>query len=163
MVCHRPAKSADDSVRAMVCRAVCAYCVACRVDWKLVACLSLVWAVGRNAMALLDARHVGARRSFPPAVNTHQHANIPHQLVYALGELEYVSSHIASYVSVRSVLSITGLAEEVETIVGYELPTTSYLEAHRRHLSMLFAGAKEADICARHEVELTERGILPLK
>ena len=25
------------------------------------------------------------------------------------------------------------------------------------------AGAKEADICARHEAELTERGILPLK
>jgi fatty acid desaturase len=58
---------------------------------------------------------------------------------------------------------LPALQKEIEQIVGYELPTTSYLEAHRRHLSMLFSGATERDICARHEAELTERGILPIR
>ncbi|MBS36499.1 MAG: rhizopine catabolism protein [Thiotrichales bacterium] len=58
---------------------------------------------------------------------------------------------------------LPALQQEVEAAVGYQLPTTSYLEAHARHLSMLLAGAKEIDICARHEAELTKSGILPLE
>ena len=58
---------------------------------------------------------------------------------------------------------LPALQKEVEASVGYQLPTTTYFEAHRRHLSMLWRGATEDDICKRHEAELTAQGILPLR
>ena len=58
---------------------------------------------------------------------------------------------------------LPALQKEVEASFGHELPTTSYLQAHRQHLNMLFAGANELDICASHDADLTARGILPLR
>lgn len=55
---------------------------------------------------------------------------------------------------------LPALTQEVETLVGFELPGDSYLNVHRAAFRALASGQTELDICAEHTKQLTAQGKL---